>query len=120
MRQFLQHSFTFLIAESLGFSCFLGVPRLAAQAAAADSKPQPDVLILIDDERVVGHFVGSTGASLSFKSDTADPIAGLDAPTSAQQARRVDVAAATSVAKAIMKMRLLMTTHRRRRLGLWR
>jgi hypothetical protein len=47
----------------------LALPRLAAQARPADLKPEPDVLILIDDERLVGHFVGSSGKSLSFKSD---------------------------------------------------
>lgn len=40
----------------------------AAQAPAA-GKPQPDVLILVDDERLVGHFVGSSGTSVTFKSD---------------------------------------------------
>jgi hypothetical protein len=65
----LRHSFTLLIAGAICYGGFLGMPRLAAQARAADSKPEPDVLILIDDERVVGHFVGSSGGSLSFKSD---------------------------------------------------
>jgi Protein of unknown function, DUF481 len=61
----LRHCFPLLIA---GFSAgFLGMPRLAAQEAG--SKPQQDVLILIDDEKVVGHFEGSSGKSLSFKSD---------------------------------------------------
>lgn len=36
---------------------------------AAGNKPQPDVLILNDDERVIGHFVGSNGTSVTFKSD---------------------------------------------------
>jgi hypothetical protein len=69
MRIFLRHSFTLLIAGSVCSVGFLGMPHLAAQAPAADSKPQPDVLILVDDEKVVGHFVGSNGASVSFKSD---------------------------------------------------
>ena len=66
---FLRHSFTLLIAGSLCGVGFVAAPRLEAQARVADSKPQPDVLILIDDEKVVGHFVGSSGASLRFKSD---------------------------------------------------
>ena len=66
MRIFLSHSFTLLIAGSVCSVGFLGMPRLAAQAPVADSKPQPDVLILVDDERVVGHFVGSNGASVSL------------------------------------------------------
>jgi hypothetical protein len=69
MHFFLRHCFSVLIAGSIGSLGFVGVPRLAAQARAADSKPEPDVLILIDDERVVGHFVGSSGKSLSFKSE---------------------------------------------------
>jgi hypothetical protein len=59
-------------------------------------------------------------AWLGFESDAFDPIAVLDAPTSAQQVRRVEVATATSVTKAIMKLRFLITTHRRRRVGSWR
>ena len=69
MRLLLRYSFTLLAAGTVCYVGFLGMPRLAAQARAADSKPQPDVLILIDDERVVGRFVGSSGGSLSFKSD---------------------------------------------------
>jgi hypothetical protein len=42
---------------------------VGAQAPQAGAKPQPDVLILNDDERVIGHFVGSNGASITFKSD---------------------------------------------------
>jgi hypothetical protein len=49
----------------IGFS---GAPPLAAQTPAA-GKPQPDVLILIDDERLVGHLVSADATSVSFKSD---------------------------------------------------
>ena len=69
MCTFLRHCFPLLIAGSVCGTGFFGTPRLAAQARTADTKPQPDVLILIDDEKVVGHFAGSNGASLSFKSD---------------------------------------------------
>ncbi len=65
MRLSFRHCLPLLIT---GFGVgFWEMPRLAAQAAG--SKPQPDVLILLDDEKVVGHFVGSSGKSLSFKSD---------------------------------------------------
>jgi hypothetical protein len=65
-------------------------------------------------------YAAIRSAWLSFESDAVDPIAVLDAPTSAQQARGVEVAAATSVTRAAMKMRLLITTHRRRWVGTWR
>ena len=45
------------------------LPRVAAQQPANENKPQPDVLILVDDERLAGHFVGSNGTSVTFKSD---------------------------------------------------
>jgi hypothetical protein len=61
MRYFLRKSW--LIALLLW-------PRwINAQAPAAGGKPQPDVLILNDDERLVGLFVGSKGTSITFKSD---------------------------------------------------
>jgi hypothetical protein len=69
MCTFIRHSFWVLIAGSICSLALVGVPRLAAQARTADSKPEPDVLILIDDEKVVGHFAGSSGKTLSFKSD---------------------------------------------------
>lgn len=47
---------------------FLLTLPAAAQAPAA-GKAQPDILILVDDERLVGHFVGSNGKSVTFKSD---------------------------------------------------
>jgi hypothetical protein len=39
-----------------------------AQAPTAP-KPDPDTLILIDGERLIGHFVRSTGGNVVFKSD---------------------------------------------------
>jgi hypothetical protein len=61
MRNFLRKSW--LVAMLL-------LPRWAtAQEPPSGSKPQPDVLILSDDERLVGHLVGSNGASVTFKSD---------------------------------------------------
>jgi hypothetical protein len=54
--------------------CWLSVGLLfvfAADAALAQQqpKPEPDVLVLVDGERLVGQFVESTGATLTFKSD---------------------------------------------------
>jgi hypothetical protein len=43
---------------------------LAVQLAFAQNpKPDPDVLLLVDGERLVGHFEQSSGASIKFKSD---------------------------------------------------
>src|SRR5579862_7734841 len=43
----------------------LAARLLSAQAA----KPEPDVLLLTDGERLVGHFEQSDGSSVKFKSD---------------------------------------------------
>jgi hypothetical protein len=43
----------------------LAARSLSAQAA----KPEPDVLLLTDGERLVGHFEQSNGSSVKFKSD---------------------------------------------------
>jgi hypothetical protein len=53
-------------------TCFVALAigacvRLGAQAPAAP--PPPDTLVLNDDERLTGHLVSATGASLTFKSD---------------------------------------------------
>jgi len=40
----------------------------------AQPKPQPDVLLFTDGERLTGHFVKSSGASLTFHSDTLGDI----------------------------------------------
>jgi hypothetical protein len=37
--------------------------------AQTPPKTQPDVLVLSDDERVIGRFVRATGSSVVFKSD---------------------------------------------------
>jgi hypothetical protein len=63
-------------------------------------------------------FAAIRSAWLSFESDAVDPIAGLDAPTSAQQTRSVEVAAATSAKQTAMKMRALITAQRRRWTGM--
>lgn len=53
--------------------CLLGVVGLRGQPAAP-AKPDPDVLLFTDGERLTGHFVKSSGASLTFKSDTLGDI----------------------------------------------
>lgn len=48
--------------------CVAGL--LAAQLLSAQAaKPEPDVLLLTDGERLVGHFEQSNGSSVKFKSD---------------------------------------------------
>jgi hypothetical protein len=51
--------------QGLSIIGLLAVQLLSAQTA----KPEPDVLLLIDGERLVGHFEESVGASVKFKSD---------------------------------------------------
>ena len=58
---------------------FLFVAGLAATAglhaqAKSDSKPEPDVLIFTDGEKLIGHLVRSTGDKVTFKSDMAGEI----------------------------------------------
>jgi Protein of unknown function, DUF481 len=57
------------VGKRLLVPMLLCVRSVGAQAPQAASKPQPDMLILNDDERLVGHFVGSNGGSITFKSD---------------------------------------------------
>ena len=52
---------------------FLGVVGLRGQPAPP-AKPEPDVLLFTDGERLTGHFVKSSGASLTFKSDALGEI----------------------------------------------
>lgn len=47
---------------------------LHAQAAKSESKPEPDVLLFIDGERLVGHLVRATGDTVTFKSDMAGEV----------------------------------------------
>ena len=49
----------------------LGVPLLSAQAPTSAPKPQPDVLIFIDGEKLIGQLVSAKGGSVTFKSDMA-------------------------------------------------
>src|SRR6185437_4821824 len=49
--------------------CLLATLHLVAQ-----TQPGPDVLIFNDGEKLIGHLVGSTGNSVTFKSDMAGEI----------------------------------------------
>lgn len=54
-------------------ACLTAVTGLYGQAKS-DSKPEPDVLIFTDGEKLVGHLVRSTGDKVTFKSDMAGEI----------------------------------------------
>ena len=58
-----------LIAAGLGLAAWLAVPRANLMAQTPPPKPPPDVLILSDDEKLVGHLVRSNGDGVKFKSD---------------------------------------------------
>src|SRR6202021_1625185 len=52
----------------------LGVGLFGVSALQGQAKPDPDVLLFTDGERLTGHFVKSTGPSLTFKSDALGEI----------------------------------------------
>jgi len=52
-----------ILLFSLGFAALLQAQNKPA------AKPDPDTLILTDGESLIGHFVRSTGATVTFKSD---------------------------------------------------
>src|SRR5438477_11834524 len=43
--------------------------QLYGQAAGSNPKPQPDVLILVDGEKLIGHLENAAGSTVTFKSD---------------------------------------------------
>ena len=86
----------------------IGLTALDAHLFGPTESERPDLTAI---------YAAIRSAWLSLESHAVDPIAVLDAPTSAQQARGVEVAAATLVTKAITKMRFLITTHSRRWVG---
>ena len=57
------------IMAGLGLAACLLMMRANLLAQAAPPKPPPDTLVLNDDEKLVGHFVRSSGGDLRFKSD---------------------------------------------------
>jgi len=52
----------------------LGVGLFGVSALQGQAKPDPDVLLFTDGERLTGHFVKSTGSLLTFKSDALGEI----------------------------------------------
>jgi len=65
MRNHAQH----LIMAGLSLAAWLAVPRASLRAQTPPPKPPPDVLVLNDDEKLVGHFLHSNGGDVRFKSD---------------------------------------------------
>lgn len=55
-------------------STFCAFCLLANLSLVAQTPSQPDVLIFTDGEKLIGHLVGSTGGSVTFKSDMAGEI----------------------------------------------
>ncbi len=56
------------------FPILFALTWLAAGLQADEPKPGTDVLLFADGERLTGHFVKSTGSSLTFKSDALGEI----------------------------------------------
>jgi hypothetical protein len=57
------------IMAGLGLAAWLAVPRANLLAQTPAPKPPPDLLVLNDDEKLVGHFIRSNGGDVRFKSD---------------------------------------------------
>src|SRR5579863_7391433 len=49
--------------------CILALILGGAQLVCAQTKPEPDVIVFADGEKLVGQFVRSNGGSMVFKSD---------------------------------------------------
>ena len=49
-------------------------PSQLLSAQDAKPKPEPDVLVFADGERLVGHFEQSNGTSVKFKSDVVGDV----------------------------------------------
>ena len=62
-----RRSLQILFAISLQAAALMGQTPPAKPPTA--EKPQPDVLILKDDEKLIGHLVRANGSSVVFKSD---------------------------------------------------
>lgn len=75
LKQNFSSNLCFAVASVwLCLATLIVVPDLRAQTPKPDAKPEPDVLIFTDDEKLIGHLVRSTGASVTFKSDMAGEI----------------------------------------------
>src|SRR5579863_6558064 len=68
----------FLFLRRLQYRWTLGIAVWCSAALfgqpSAPPKPGPDVLLFTDGERLTGHFVKSSGSSLTFKSDALGDI----------------------------------------------
>ena len=60
------------LAAALAVVC--GCAALYAQAPGGGSKPEPDVLVFTDGEKLIGQLVRAKGGSVTFKSDMAGEI----------------------------------------------
>ncbi|HXI39178.1 MAG TPA: DUF481 domain-containing protein [Bryobacteraceae bacterium] len=58
----------------LALAVFVAVPVVRSQTAKPGAKREPDVLIFTDDEKLIGHLLRATSASVTFKSDMAGEI----------------------------------------------
>jgi putative salt-induced outer membrane protein YdiY len=56
-------------AISLIFFWMAAALQLYGQAAGSNPKPQPDVLILVDGEKLIGHLESAKGSTVTFESD---------------------------------------------------
>jgi len=56
------------------FLWLLAGPNVRAQATKSEPKPEPDVLLFTDGEKLIGHIVRATGDTVTFKSDMAGEI----------------------------------------------
>jgi Protein of unknown function, DUF481 len=61
-----------ILRAALAAAC--GTVRLYSQAPAGAAKPQPDVLIFTDGEKLIGQLKSAKGDSVVFKSDMAGEI----------------------------------------------
>jgi uncharacterized protein DUF481 len=64
-----------LIKKLTSFIIFAAMGSvLYSQTPGGASKPQPDVLIFTDGEKLIGHLVSAKGGSVTFKSDMAGEV----------------------------------------------
>src|ERR1035438_6649661 len=54
--------------------CSLGLLLFVLQLAAQGPAPGPDTIVFVNGDKLVGHFVSSSGASVKFKSDVLGDI----------------------------------------------
>jgi hypothetical protein len=52
----------------------LAAPHAGAQTAKSEAKPEPDVLVFTDGEKLIGHLIRSTADKVTFKSDMAGEV----------------------------------------------